>query len=238
MADESFPPFKPIYDRAVEMKGGDAALKALLPEVKSPTDLAKIGDDRWLSDMSKRVFQAGFNWSVIEKKWPGFEAAFHGFDPHRCAMIHDEEMDTLLADTRIVRNGQKIDTVRQNATFLLELARDHGSAARAFADWPSTDYIGLLALLKKRGARLGGSTAQYFLRGMGKDSLMTTRDVTAALIREGVIDKAPSGQRAMKTVQAACNQWMKETGLPLSHISRILAATIDTPHPGRDRTPL
>ena len=31
--------------------------------------------------MTKRVFSAGFAWSVIEAKWPGFEAAFLSFDP-------------------------------------------------------------------------------------------------------------------------------------------------------------
>jgi 3-methyladenine DNA glycosylase Tag len=32
--------------------------------------------------MTKRIFSAGFAWSVIEKKWPGFEAAFLGLKPN------------------------------------------------------------------------------------------------------------------------------------------------------------
>ena len=40
----------------------------------------------------------------------------------------------------------------------------HDSAARAFADWPDSDYVGLLETLKKRGMRLGGNTGQYALR--------------------------------------------------------------------------
>ena len=31
--------------------------------------------------MTRRVFSAGFAWSVIETKWPGFEKAFLGFKP-------------------------------------------------------------------------------------------------------------------------------------------------------------
>ena len=48
------------------------------------------------------------------------EAAFDGFDVHRCAMASDEDLDRLLSDTRVVRNGAKIRSVRENAAFLLD----------------------------------------------------------------------------------------------------------------------
>jgi len=75
--------FADTYARAAARKGGEAALEALLAEhrSKTPAELAAVPDDRWLAQMSKCVFQAGFNWQVIETKWPGFETAFHGFDP-------------------------------------------------------------------------------------------------------------------------------------------------------------
>ena len=77
--------FQKIFARAAKRKGSAAALEALLPQAKTAKQLAAIGDDRWLAGMTKAVFRAGFNWKVIENKWPGFEAAFEGFDPHRCA---------------------------------------------------------------------------------------------------------------------------------------------------------
>ena len=46
--------------------------------------------------MTKRVFSAGFAWSVIELKWPGFEAAFLGFEPTRLAFQPDDFWDGLL----------------------------------------------------------------------------------------------------------------------------------------------
>ena len=133
-------PFAELYARAADRKGGAQALESLLPVAKPPGDLAAIPDDRWLAEMTKRVFQAGFNWSVIETKWPGFEAAFDGLDVRRCAMASDDDLDRLLSDTRVVRNGAKLRTVRENAAFLLELGAEHGSAARFFADWPSRTY--------------------------------------------------------------------------------------------------
>ena len=94
---------------------------------------------------------------------------------------------------------------------------------------------GLLDLLKTRGSRLGGSTAQYFLRFMGKDSFLTSGDVALALIREGVVDKPPTSKGALKKVQSAFNDWMAESGRPLAQISRVLACTV--PNEGEAEVP-
>ena len=215
--------FDAIFDLAAARKGGAAALEELLPKPASRAKLARTPDDRWLAALTRSVFQAGFNWKVVEAKWPGFEEAFEGFDVRRLAMLSDDDIDRLLKDTRIVRHGAKIATVRDNANFLKDLAEQGGSAAKVFADWPSQDYIGLLDLLKTRGNRLGGTTAQYCLRRMGKDSFILSRDVVAALIREGVVDKAPGSKASMKAVQGAFNDWMEQSGRGLTQISRVLA---------------
>ncbi len=230
--------FSELYARAADLKGGEEALERVLPTIKSPQQLKRIADDRWLSAMTKRIFQSGFSWSVIEKKWPAFETAFEGFAPRRWAGVPDEELERLLKDASIVRNGAKIFAVRNNAAFLVDLAEEHGSAAKVFADWPADDFVGLLRMVHKRGKRLGGTSAQYVFRGMGRDSFILTPDVTAALIREGVVDRPPTSKRAMDEVQAAFNHWRKQADRPLAHVSRILAATIDSPHPGPERTPL
>ncbi len=140
-------------------------------------ELAAIPDDRWLAEMTRGVFRAGFNWRVIDNKWAGFEAAFHGFDPPLNAAMSEEEFDAHLKDTGIIRNAQKVASVRANGQFLVDLAREHGSAARFFADWPDSDFIGLLDVMKKRAARCHGETAMRFFRTMGKPAFMTTRDV-------------------------------------------------------------
>ena len=218
--------FEAIYTIASERKGGKEALEALLDKPKSRSQLAALPDDRWLSRMAKCVFQAGFNWKVVENMWPGFEAAFEGFDLGRCAMLNDDDLARLVTDTRIVRHGTKIRSVQQNAVFLAGFARDHGGAGKAFGSWPSTDYVGLLALLKKRGSRLGGNTGQYFLRFMGVDGFILSRDVVARLVAENVIDKAPSSQQSMIAVQDAFNAWQTESTRSLTEISRVLAMSV------------
>ena len=220
--------FADILKRATDRHGRanlEQRLAGLTP--KSAAELARIPDDRWLSTMTRCIFQAGFNWKVIEAKWAGFEAAFEGFVPTRWALSSDEDLDRLSHDTRIVRNPQKIRTVRENAVFLTDLAAEHGTAARFFADYPASDQVGLMEILKKRGSRLGGMTAQYFLRFSGKDSFILSRDVTAALIAAGIVDKPPTSARALVAVQEAFNRWAQESGRPVTEISRILALSTD-----------
>lgn len=217
--------FYEIYAIAAERKGGADMLETMLPDPVSLTELAKVPEDRWLAQLTKSVFQAGFNWKVIEAKWQGFETAFHGFDVDRNAMMDDDTFDTLLKDERIVRNGAKIQTVRDNAVFLSSL-RDKGGAGTVLGGWPSTDYIGLLDLLKKEGNRLGGATAQYAMRFVGRDGWILSQDVVARLIAEGVVDKAPTSKGAMKAVQEAFNTWMEQSDRGLTQISRVLAMSL------------
>ena len=141
--------------------------------------------------------------------------------------MNDEDMEQLLSNKDIVRNGMKIKTVQQNAAFISDLAKEHGSAANFFTTWPSDDYIGLLEVLKKRGSRLGGSTSQYFLRFIGVDSFVLSRDVVARLMAEGVVDKNPTSKSAMKAVQSAFNTWSNQSGRSLKEISRVLAMSVD-----------
>ena len=218
--------FDAIFQIAADRKGGAAALNALLEPPSSVKDIMQIADDRWLSGMSRSVFQAGFNWKVVEKMWPGFEAAFHGFDLGRCAMLTDEDLADLVSDKRIVRHGTKIRSVQANAVFLIDLAKQHGSVATAFAEWPADDFFSLLTLLKKRGSRLGGMTAQYCLRSMGCDGFILSRDVTARLMAENIIDKAPGSQKSMRAVQDAFNIWTGQSGRSLKEVSRVLAMSI------------
>src|SRR5262245_41611668 len=108
--------FDYFYRRAAERKGGAAQLEAMIAEwpPKPKAELADIPDDRWLAEMTRGVFRAGFNWRVIENKWAGFEAAFHGFAPALNAAMSEEEFDAHLKDTRIIRNAQKVASVRAN----------------------------------------------------------------------------------------------------------------------------
>ena len=218
--------FSEIHYFAAKRKGGASVIDGLLKRPLSRNDLTAAPDDRWLAAMAKALFQAGFNWKVIEAKWDGFEVAFDGFDPQRVAFYNDEHMDRLLGDKRIVRNGAKVAAVIENARFISDLMAEHGSAGAFFADWPNEDFVGLLEYLKKRGARLGGVTGQRVMRVMGRDAFMLSTDVTARLIAEGVIDKPATSKRDLAAVQAAFNTWASQSGRSLTEISQTLAMSV------------
>ena len=87
--------------------------------------------------------------------------------------------------------------------------------------------MGLLDLLAKRGVRLGGRTGQYFLRFIGKDGFVTSADVVACLRDAGLdISENPTSKRDLAKIQAQFNAWALETGLPLTHLSRICAMSV------------
>lgn len=216
--------FKTIRARAEKRKGGAKALEKLLPPKPDVKALAKIGDDRVLAEMTKRVFSAGFAWSVIEAKWPSFEDAFLKFKPGKLLIQPDDYWDGLMKDTRIVRNGAKIMSVRDNANFVTDIAKEYGSFGKMLSKWPASDEIGLLDTMTKRGSRLGGNTGQMLLRFLGWDGFVTSKDVVAALRESGLdIAETPTSKKDLAKIQAQFNEWHEETGLPYVHLSRICA---------------
>jgi 3-methyladenine DNA glycosylase Tag len=219
--------FKTIRARAEKRKGGAKELNKLLQAKPDAKALAKLRDDRVLAEMTRRVFCAGFAWSVIEAKWDGFEKAFLKFEPGKLSLQPDEFWDALMKDTRIVRNGAKIMSVRANASFVRDVAKEHGSFGKLLAKWPPSDEIGLIEFLASRGSRLGGNTGQMFLRFLGWDGFMTSRDVVACLRDAGLdIAETVTSKRDLVKVQEQFNAWAEETGLPYTQLSRICAMSI------------
>jgi 3-methyladenine DNA glycosylase Tag len=218
--------FDKIEAMAGKHHGGPKGVASALGQWQVDTDIARKKDAQLLSAMAKAVFSSSFSWTVIEKKWPGFEAAFDRFEPKKVAVYGDEKIDALLKDTRIVRNGAKIMATIENARFIVATAKAHGSFAKFLANWPATDQVGLMDHLKKHASRMGGATGQYFLRFEGWDAFILSGDVVKALIREGVVDKAPTSKKDLAATQAAFNKWREQSGRPVREISRILALSV------------
>ena len=219
--------FQALYHLAVANQGGVEALEQRLPQPKTIAQLKRLSDDRYLSMMARCIFRAGFVWRVIDNKWSGFENAFAQFNPLAVAHFSDEKLEQLAQDRSIVRNFTKIVAVRNNAVYVLDRQRSHGSFAAFIADWPEDNITGLWLEMKKQGCRLGGNSGPMMLRRMGKDTFLLTKDVCDALINQGFIKKiSPSSQRDLKVVEQVFNQLREESGRSLCQISRILAYTV------------
>ena len=77
------------------------------------------------------------------------------------------------------------------------------------------------------GSRLGGNTGQMFLRFVGWDGFVTSKDVVACPRDAGldISDEAKLTSDPAK-VQAQFNARAKETSLPYMHLSRICALSV------------
>ena len=216
-----------LYQYCLNRFGSVEALEARLPQPKSPEELCALGDDRYLSIISLRIFRAGLKHSLVDAKWPAFEEVFFGFDPHKVVLMGAEHLERLMHDERLIRHLAKLKSVPRNAQFILDVAREKGSFGALIADWPVSDIVGLWKYLGKHGTQLGGLSAPRFLRMVGKDTFIPTDDVVAALKAQGIIDKAPTSQKELAAVQAAFNEWRAQSGRPLCQLSTLLAHTVN-----------
>jgi 3-methyladenine DNA glycosylase Tag len=219
-------PFATIIE-AARTRHGAAALEARLPQPKTPDQLAATADDRYLSQMSLRIFRAGLKHSIVDAKWPAFEEAFDGFEPRRVRAMSDEALEALLGNTRLIRHWGKLKAVRVNAAAMLGIAEQHGSFGAWLAAWPAADIVGLWEALAKQFGQMGGNSGPSFLRMVGKDTFILTPSVIAALKHWGAVGAPPKNRKDRAQVQACFNEWAAQSGQPLCQISLILAASTD-----------
>ena len=220
------PSFAPILE-AARTRLGAAALKARLPQPRSAAELKAVPDDRYLSQMSLRIFRAGLKHSLVDAKWPAFEEVFQAFEPRRVRAMSDEAVEALLGDARLIRHWGKLKSVRDNAAAMITVAEEHGSFGAWLADWPGAEIVELWEALAKRFSQMGGNSGPTFLRMAGKDTFILTPSVTAGLKHWGAVDAPPKNRKDRAAVQSAFNAWAVETGRPLCQLSLILAASIE-----------
>lgn len=227
---ENLESFQQIYQRACERKGGPQVLETVLSQPLPDRELAQVGDDRFLAEFSKKVFQSGFVWRVVRDKWANFERVFFDFNIEKVLLIPDEMLEKKAADPSIIRNYTKVRTIRDNALMIQSVASEHGSFAKFVSDWPRDDIIGLWAYLKKHGARLGGNTGPYALRALGKDTFLLTNDVVGYFTQRGIISGGTTSKRSLSAIQQSFNELQQQSGLSLQEISMIISRSVGDNH--------
>ena len=189
---------------------------------KPVPQLKKLGSDRYLAEFTRKIFQSGFVWRVVDKKWPQFEEVFWEFDVERL-MMPDDMLERKAKDPAIIRNFSKVKTVRENAMIDDTERREKQSFGEFIAGWPGDDVIGLWLHLKKHGSRLGGNTGPFALRTIGVDTFLLTQDVEGFLRSHGIVDGGRTSQRALKAAQAYFNDLREQSGKSLAELSRIIS---------------
>ncbi|MCB9964314.1 MAG: DNA-3-methyladenine glycosylase I [Rhodospirillales bacterium] len=136
-------------------------------------------DIRLFEKLCLEGFQAGLSWITILRKRENFRAAFDGFDFRKIAAYDDSDVARLLQNDGIVRHGQKIRSVINNAQKMVDLIKEYGSLYAYLKPYAAGDVspslratspesIALSKDLKKRGFSFVGPTTAYaFLQAMG-----------------------------------------------------------------------
>lgn len=221
-------PFARLFDRVCKRKGSEAMVRELLSQAfstqaTSTQEILKITDDRFLAEFTKKVFQSGFVWRVVRQKWPNFEEVFFGFDIDKILLMPDEMLEQKASNPAIIRNYNKVKTIRENALMIDEVRRKHGSFANFVANWPKNDVIGLWEFLKKNGARLGGNTGPYALRTLGIDTFLLSRDVESYFSEHQLISGSARSKRSLSVIQNTFFAWQKQSGLSLQELSQLVS---------------
>lgn len=160
---------------------------------------------------------------VVENKWPNFEESFFNFNIEKVLMMPEEMMERKASDPKIIRNFNKVKTIKANGQMIFEEQQKGHSFAEFIANWPSNDIIGLWAYLKKHGQRLGGNTGPYALRALGKDTFILSRDVEAYFRAHDIITGGIQTKSSLNAIQASFNHWQQQCDLSLSQLSRLIA---------------
>lgn len=212
-----------IYQLVSQRKGGDENVELLVTSHLPNPNLANVPEDRFLAEFTRKVFQSGFVWRVVDNKWPAFEELFWGFDVDKLLMMPDEMLERKAADPAIIRNLKKVWSIRENAMMIYDIREKEGSFAEFIAQWPEDNIIGLWQFLKKHGCRLGGNVGPYALRFLGKDTFLLSRDVETYLREQDIIEGGLTSQRSLKAIQAFFNELQQQSGRSLCELSRLIA---------------
>ncbi|MFL7868166.1 MAG: DNA-3-methyladenine glycosylase I [Anaerolineales bacterium] len=132
------------------------------PEKITPKSL-----NDYLEIMSKSVFQSGMSWKVVENKWPGTKAAFHGFDVQTVANFNELDIEQLTNDTRVIRNYRKLNAVVSNARKMLELDKEYGSFQKYLRSHGGFDET--LNAIRKDFKFMGPTGIYVFLYILGEE---------------------------------------------------------------------
>lgn len=138
-------------------------------------------DQRLFEKICLEGQQAGLSWITILKKRENYRQIFCQFDPESVAAMSDDELESCLLNTGIIRNRLKVFAIRANAQAYLELVKSgenlndllwsfvgHKVLVNHFSDLSQVPAVteastAMSKALKKRGFKFVGPTTCYAL---------------------------------------------------------------------------
>jgi DNA-3-methyladenine glycosylase I len=93
------------------------------------------GDRALFERICLEAFQAGLSWRTVLLRRAVLREVFAGFDPVALAELDDDWVDSVLQDSRIIRNRAKVRATVANARATLRLQALHGPDALDSLIW-------------------------------------------------------------------------------------------------------
>ncbi|KAA3662020.1 MAG: DNA-3-methyladenine glycosylase I [Chloroflexi bacterium] len=140
-----------------------------MAEYEVPPRAVPDSDAGYFEKITQAVFQSGFSWQVIRSKWPNFQQAFAGFDVETVARFSDEDLERLVEDKGIVRNGRKIKATITNAQLCRDIIREHVTFHAYLRGLDGQDYESRSKKLCKQFKFMGPMGAYFFFWSVGED---------------------------------------------------------------------
>jgi DNA-3-methyladenine glycosylase I len=140
-----------------------------MADYEIPPRAVPPNDAGYFEKIVQAVFQSGFSWKVIRTKWPNFQKAFAGFDVDRVAAFTEEDLERLVEDKGIVRNGRKIEATLHNARVCQELIAQHGSLQDYLRSMDNLDYYARAKKFSKQFKFMGDMGAYFFFWSVGEE---------------------------------------------------------------------
>lgn len=139
-----------------------------------------VHDDKTMFEfLVLETFQAGLSWYTVLAKRENFRTAFHQFEAEKVAKMTEKDVEKLMQNAGIIRNGAKIRAAINNAKLFLEIKKEMGSFSEylwsfvggktivnnpdriAAVQATSSESDAMSVALKKRGFKFVGSTVCY-----------------------------------------------------------------------------
>jgi DNA-3-methyladenine glycosylase I len=140
-----------------------------MPKGQPPPRDKPKDDAGYFEEMTKAVFRSGFSWKVIENKWSNFQKSFSNFSVDKVSAFDERDVDRLLSDTGIVRNGRKIESTIHNARAIKSIQAEFGSFEKYLRTMDDQGYSTVAKDLKKRFKHLGRTGTFVFLYSVAEE---------------------------------------------------------------------
>ena len=140
-----------------------------MPQGHSPPQEKPKNDGGYFEATTTAVFLSGFRWESVSNIGPNFQKAFRNFSVDEVSAFDGRDVERLLEDSGIVRNGRKIEATIHNARALKATQTEFGSFVKFLRTLDDLEYKDRAKAISSRFRYCGRTGTSPFLRVVAED---------------------------------------------------------------------